>query len=365
MADAPLRVLYVIRDRSGRAWWKRLHRWSVGFLDGQDGFFEAALHAAAHVTRRTLAEALALPRAHLATFDAVVVNAKCGLPLTTPDGLAPLADLLPDRPLALFIGAARPGDMPDAGVLERADILFKREPWADPGRYALPARLTDRIVPTHLSNPLAPQRWRAPRRTQTAPRRMGWDVPARADVFFLGAPQRSRHHDRTAAWAAIRAAPDLTAVGGLTVPPGSDVPAPLQARRMTKPAYLETMQSTRVNLGLEGIGPFTFRHLETLWAGAFLLSTPVIREQRLRAPLVEGQDYVAFDDLDDLVDKTRHYAARDAERLAIAKSGRAAYERLHDVPAHAAEIRAALTGAARPPARGQDSARSSAATTRS
>ncbi|MEO1676770.1 MAG: glycosyltransferase [Pseudomonadota bacterium] len=336
-----MRILYIPRKPESRGWQSDLKRNALGLLDGQDGFFEAALHRAGHVTLRPLDAVMAMEPAIRARFDAVVVNAKSDLAWQDAAGATALCALFA-RPVALFLGFARARFMPANAVLSAYHTVFKREPYADLGRYDLSARNADKVVPTHLSNPFEPLSrrfaWGIP---PSKPKRMGWDVPTDKDVFFLGKTQEGEHLARKDSWAKVVAS-GLAARGGLFPRKGYDLPAELHASHLEKPEYLRQLQASRVNLGLEGIGSFTFRHLETLWAGSFLLSNPTVPEQRLRAPLIDGEDYVSFQDHDDMIDKIRHYATHEPERQRIAKNGRRAYERLHDVLAHAGEIKTAL-----------------------
>ncbi|PRY22708.1 glycosyl transferase family 1 [Aliiruegeria haliotis] len=337
-----MRLLYIIRDRSGRSVVKKLHRWSIGFVDGQEGFFEASLHQACDVTRRTWAEVQAMPRDRLKRFDAVVVNGKSGVPWRGDTADARVFDMFP-QPVSLFIGNAQPEIMGEDPVLDRFKVIFKREPFADLERYAISEANRAKIVPTHLSNPMATMSWRMPARNRVRPlKRYAWDMPKVLDVFFIGTVQNTPEIPRQDVWAKIVAAEGVNAVGGILPKTGHDVPPDLLTEQIGRDQYREIMLQTKVNLALEGMGPFTFRHLELFWAGAFALSTPSIRPLRLRAPLVEDQDYVSFDTLDEMVDKIRYYAANDEARTQIARNGRAAYERLHDVDAHSVEIREAL-----------------------
>jgi len=338
-----MRVLYIIRDRTSRNLRKRLHRWAIGFLDGQDGFFEAALHQAARVTRMSYAEALALPEARRNAFDAVVINAKSGWPWQDVPAAARVLDSF-RAPVSLFLGHARPQEMIDDSLANRLKVLFKREPFADLGHYALSPANAAKIVPTHLANPMVSHSYRLLSRNRTRPlARYAWQETDDHDVFFIGTVNYNRFDERVAVWERI-VGTDLRHVGGLLPKEGIEarVPPDLVTRPLPKQDYFKVMMRSRINLALEGIGPFTFRHLEQFWAGAFTLSTPHIRPLRLRAPLVEGQDYVAFDDMDDMMDKIRFYLANTEARDTIARNGRAAYERLYDVDAHAREIRAAL-----------------------
>lgn len=338
-----MKILYVIRKRENRHWTKRLQRWATGFTDGQDGFFEASLHYDTDVTRRTFEEALAMGRDQLARFDAIVVNAKSGFPWREPDEAAKIIRGW-GRPAALFLGSARPQDMAPDGVCDQFDILFKREPFADLDRYEISATNKAKLVTTLLSNQLVNMSWRFKHRNDSfVPAQFGYDTPKSVDVFFLGKVSHVRLDNRVAAWTKVKEQlGDLNCIGGLSPNDESPVPDHLRGEIMPKPDYLKTLLETRINLALSGIGPFTHRHLELFYAGAFALSNNDIEPLWLRAPVVKGQDYAAFDTEDEMIDMIRYYIAHDAEREAIAKNGRACFERLYDVPAHAVELRDAL-----------------------
>lgn len=90
--------------------------------------------------------------------------------------------------------------------------------------------------------------------------------------------------------------------------------------------FLREAASARMCLDLPGNGCFTHRVAEFLGLGSCLIAPryPVA----MHVPLVPNQHYVAIaDDLSDLLDKTRHYLAHDAEREAIAQAGRDYFDR--------------------------------------
>ena len=338
-----MKILYVIRKREKRHWSKRLQRWLTGFTDGQDGFFEASLHYGCDVTRRTFRETSEMSPADLRRFDAIVVNAKSGFPWQDPSEANALLRTW-NRPSALFIGQARPTEMAPDGVADGFDILFKREPFADLDRYELSNSNRAKLVTTLLSNQLLSMSWRFKNKNTgfTLPQ-YGYQHDKTHDVYFSGKLGPNRFDNRVAAWERVTAElGDLRLKGGLASNGQVEVPAHLQGELMEKPEYLQTLLTTKVNLALSGIGPFTHRHLELFYAGAFALSNNDIEPLWLRAPVVKGWDYAAFDTEDEMIDMIRYYVAHDAEREAIAKNGRACFERLYDVPAHAVELRDAL-----------------------
>ncbi|MCI5039631.1 MAG: glycosyltransferase, partial [Donghicola eburneus] len=215
---------------------------------------------------------------------------------------------------------------------------------ADLDRYDLSNGNRAKIVPTLLSNQLLRMSWRfKERNTQFTLPKYGYEHEKTHDVYFSGKLGPNRFDNRVHAWERVTAdLGDLRLKGGLASNGQVEVPAHLKGELMEKPEYLNTLLTTKVNLALSGIGPFTHRHLELFYAGAFALSNNDIEPLWLRAPVVKGQDYAAFDTEDEMIDMIRYYVAHDAEREAIAKNGRACFERLYDVPAHAVELRDAL-----------------------
>lgn len=230
------------------------------------------------------------------------------------------------------------------GVADGFDILFKREPFADLDRYELSNKNRTKLVTTLLSNQLLNMSWRFKNKNTdfTLPQ-YGYQHDKTHDVYFSGKLGPNRFDNRVAAWERVTTElGDLRLKGGLASNGQVEVPAHLKGELMAKPEYLQTLLTTKVNLALSGIGPFTHRHLELFYAGAFALSNNDIEPLWLRAPVAKGWDYAAFDTEDEMIDMIRHYVAHDAEREAIAKNARACFERLYDVPAHAIELRDAL-----------------------
>jgi glycosyltransferase involved in cell wall biosynthesis len=126
--------------------------------------------------------------------------------------------------------------------------------------------------------------------------------------------------------------------GGLQYPtPGAQS---YEQRRLPFEEYENAINRSKINIAPEGYGQFTHRHLEIWCMGGFCLSTPSIREVTL--PLgnpQEGVHYVAFDDLDDMVEKIRYYLTHDDERETIAAAGRSLFETIYDPARHGEAIR--------------------------
>ncbi|MBN1558071.1 MAG: glycosyltransferase family 1 protein [Lentisphaerae bacterium] len=335
-------ILYIRGRETPAPWWQRPFKalQTPPFL-GQDGFFRGGLYAAFRVVEAPLEYLARNRRAVDRTYDWVVVNFKAGRP---KQGLS-VEELQPVRALercgkALFINYARADVLPGDRVLDPFDIVFKRELLRDIDRYPVSLRNRAKLRTTMLACPLVHGTRGNARRLQMA--EFGFrDVPRgyAADAFFSGA---DTHDLRRAAVARLREA-DFRFRGGLQFKPGRDgLDDRVRAAALSRRAYIRAVRGARVNPVLDGIGQFTFRHLELWCLCAFMLSSPSLREVQLPLDVAEGRDYVCFDDVDDMIDKVRYYAGHDTERERMARSGRRRFEEGYSFVRHGAYIRACL-----------------------
>ena len=98
--------------------------------------------------------------------------------------------------------------------------------------------------------------------------------------------------------------------------------------------YLETIYNSRVNLALEGIGEFTFRHLEILANSSFMICENSINQLELPIPLKDGKHFVTFDNKEDLLEKIKFYLENEKLRLDIALNGRRTLEEYYSPKKH-------------------------------
>lgn len=336
------RVLYVEAEER-HSLKHEFARRTLGYCAGQAGFFKHALARASHTTFTSMNNVLKQPSRYLGECDAVVFSSKSGIRKMASSDMKQLLSKL-KIPIAVLVHEARPQFMIEEEIADYCSVIFKREPFIDLSRYDLSPDNLDKIVPTILANPLNPLFNRLPWLTIGArPSQFGYEALKQHDTFFLGRVGKNRYNNRVDAWTKIFEAKDVDAVGGL-IPTevGFSVSTEHIAEPINSAAYRRNILKARVNLALDGIGPFTFRHLELFWSGAFCLSETDLGAIWLREAIVAGRDYVFFENWDDMVDKVRFYARNDSIRDAIARSGREFYERLYDVDAHALELRAAI-----------------------
>lgn len=322
-----------------------LARRTLGYSAGQSGFFGHALSKAFKVDFISMETFLGAADRYIAKSDALIFSSKSGIrKLDDAERTRLLRGV--SIPVCILVHEARPRFMIEDKIADLCSVIFKREPFSDLDLYDLSQRNRQKIVPTILANPLSPLFNRAPwLQIGRRPPKFGFDTVKQQDAFFIGRVGKNRYDNRIEAWARLADATDIQAVGGI-IPgdEGFEVPEQYIAKPIGSKSYRDHILKTRINLALDGIGPFTFRHLELFWCGAFCLSETDLGRIWLREPIVEDRDYVWFDNWDDMIDKARFYIQNDAAREAIARNGRAFYDRLYDPDAHALEIKRAIFG---------------------
>jgi glycosyltransferase involved in cell wall biosynthesis len=238
------------------------------------------------------------------------------------------------KPTLLFCGNAEAHVLPPDEFLDLFDLVYKRELLRDTARYLISEANRGKLRTTMLScqivklDPRSPGQWQ-----KDNFRRRG--EPYDYDVFFSGKlktnPIRQNIVQRLTR-------EGIRFYGGLQYPtPGAQS---YEQRRLPFEEYENAINRSKINIAPEGYGQFTHRHLEIWCMGGFCLSTPSIREVTL--PLgnpQEGVHYVAFDDLDDMVEKIRYYLTHDDERETIAAAGRSLFETIYDPARHGEAIR--------------------------
>jgi len=304
-----------------------------------DGFFEEALYHAGDVTQRSYRNLQALAASR---DDAVVVHFRAapGRLRGEDDELVAIARACSGTK-ALFIDADEAAVMKDDRVLDCYDVVFKREPFADPDRYPVAMRNRDKIRPTMLSCPYfqhSPYRALSRRRHVAAIDAEA--KPADADVFFIGKATDAR----LAAWRTLATIPGIRRAGGLLPRIGFDNDPDLMTSPLDVPSFISHLKTSRISLAVDGHGEFTFRHLEIWCAGGFLLASSSLREISLPIDAREGEHFECYDDLDDLREKVAHYATRPDRCREIAANGKKLFDSQYDTGRHGQDILKALGG---------------------
>ncbi len=102
--------------------------------------------------------------------------------------------------------------------------------------------------------------------------------------------------------------------------------------------YLDNIYNSSINLALEGIGEFTFRHLEIMASCSLMMCEESINQIELPLPIKDGQHFVSFRDKKDLLDKLNFYLKNDKLRQDIALKGRKLLEGYYSPKKHGEEI---------------------------
>jgi len=342
MPDKPLRVIYICRK-----WFKD---WTIKSLKcaynawrnkeifvGQDGFFEAALFSACNVDHRPLSWAMRNKSKISSLYDAVVVNSKCAKGFMVSEEKADWLDSL-TIPKVLFLGGAQAWKVPSDTLLNKFDLVYKREMLRDLNSYPVSESNRRKFRTTMLSCPIVQIKKSSPVQISEIPEARKKTDPYEYDVFFSGSvltnPCRQIFLER------LRNEPFQFFGGFQGTRKKTDG---LKLKVLDKQNYMNAIRRSRINLALEGWGEFTHRHLEIWCLGGFCLSAPSIKNVTLPfANPQEGLHYAAFDNPDDMVDKVKYYLSYDDEREKIAASGRALFEQIYDPIRHGEEIKKEL-----------------------
>ena len=98
--------------------------------------------------------------------------------------------------------------------------------------------------------------------------------------------------------------------------------------------FLKVIYNSSINLALEGIGEFTFRHLEILCSCSFMICQNSINDLELPIPLIEGKHFVSFKNKEELTDKIDFYLKNKHLRHEIALNGRKVLEEYYSPKRH-------------------------------
>jgi hypothetical protein len=250
-------------------------------------------------------------------------------------------------PKILFEVSDRASEMRPDAVLDGYDLVFKREPYRDRSRYDLSEGNKSKIRATMLACPFVFHPAHSifkPLKKVLEPRPINEAEyhDQSHDVFFSGMIS-PRNKIREKAWRALVDASEIKTRGGLqnrSLNNKKQVKQDdLHIAELSRREYVEAIRNSKISLALDGLGEFTFRHLELWYMGAFMICSPNIKEQELPLPAQEGKHYVAYNDVHDLVEKVRYYSAHDEERLKIARSGRKMFKEFYNTQVHGFKIK--------------------------
>lgn len=102
--------------------------------------------------------------------------------------------------------------------------------------------------------------------------------------------------------------------------------------------YLNNIYCSAINLAPDGIGKFTFRHLEILASCSFMLCDEEIKNLELPLPIKDGIHYASYKNFNDLLNKIDFYLKNDNLRSEISLNGRKLLENLYCPKKHGQKI---------------------------
>lgn len=340
-----MNILYITRGKQTTFLFKKFFHFLRDCLmyRDQDGFFEASLASVTDVTVTTLGQAE--KQILKGGYDAVVMNWKqqgCSSEAERSEKFVRLLKSCSDVKKAVFVGAAKAEYLPSEEVIDHCDVIFKREPFLDRSRYNISPYNQKKIFPTMIHCPFVRtprDNWLSKSYHLIRPSVSVCEINDTVyEVGFSGTDAAS-HSLRREVWARVLEE-GFSTIGGLQPNPKTPqkLPVELEGPRIKRKDYRDALCRAKVNLALDGIGEYTFRHQEILYLGGFLMSGPSIRDVELPMPLVEGVHYVAFDDLDDMVEKIRYYLDHEDERLKIAAAGKELFSEYYDPISHGQQL---------------------------
>lgn len=346
-----MKILYIERaypaaEKSILSRWTNCRRKRV--FDGQDGFFEGALCVAyPNIDWMSLEEATAMRSDIDKHYDWIIINMKCDF-LPKGPGRGPVRynkiswlHTLHNCRKGLFVNNAKANTLPEPKLLGLFDVIFKRELLKDIASYRLPENISSRLHTTMLSCPLVDAYWDSRKGFACHSPRVSLSPDPKYDVSFIGAD--SNPHRRTIIHRLIHE--PFKFYGGLYMRGSGD---PLDwdgpsCRRLKSRHYIQSIRHSSIHLALDGIGGFTFRHLDVWSLGGFLLSTPAINQVQLPGSSPkEGIHYVSFYSYNDMVEKIIYYLSNNKERLEICRAGHLYFQQLYDFEKHSMDIRSIL-----------------------
>jgi len=348
------KVVFVRRNFPGKSFDHWLYHWfrdryryykpggHFWHFKGQGGYFRAALHRKFDVRELRLEQIKEMSsRVVEERFKALFIDSKAffDLGFNQTENIDFL-EKFNNIPVVLLEASASPARLPEDDILDKFDIVFKREHYKDLSRYNISDENREKIRTTMLCCPFVKAtRWNV---DKIEPAEIGPRNPsegAEHDVFFCGINTARVREE----FVKKLSSEDFDFYGGLQFRKREPkIDKKYSFPRLSLADYREAIRRSRINLALEGEGPFTYRHLETWQQCSFLISTPKIRGLELPIDAREGKHYVCYENYEDLVEKIYYYLEHSKERREIAVAGRKMFERDYDFEKHGRMVKDTL-----------------------
>jgi len=313
------------------------------YFTEQDGYFEEAIFSAFRITDVDLDTFYRKQLWKQKNFDIFIFNYKAignNKLKQRSDIIRDAASRIENIPKVLFVGSARAEDIPNNEIFDVFDAVFKREHFKDVNRYNLSEQNKQKLHTTMLSClfSVSPRNGFAKLFVPfLRPSLPTYKKNKQYDIFFSGTRLR-RNNIRVQVLQKLLKE-GFKIYGGLQATP--DAPEPPQNLifpKLNKKQYMNAMGNAKINLALEGIGEFTFRHLEIWRLGEFMVSTPSIKELALPLPVKEDMHYVSYNSPEELTEKVGFYLKNGDARHKIALAGKKMFDEYYNPRQHGWEI---------------------------
>ncbi len=112
----------------------------------------------------------------------------------------------------------------------------------------------------------------------------------------------------------------------------------VSSKKIPYKEYMKCIYNSSINLALDGVGAFTFRHLEIIANCSFLLCSSKINDLDLTIPFEDGKDYITYEGVEDLFEKIEYYLKNKQIRNKISLNARKTLEKYYSPKKHGKEI---------------------------
>ena len=124
---------------------------------------------------------------------------------------------------------------------------------------------------------------------------------------------------------------------------------PLVVQQIPAPMAARIYNSTQITFNCSLNGDLNMRVFEVMAAGGFLVTDRLSPQSGLNILFRRGEDFIDYDNLDDLLAKLKHYLAHPGECLKIAKAGQTAYLKSHKPTQRVRDLLECASGTANVP----------------
>ncbi len=346
MINSATKILYIRKQIRGPFW----KRWPKYIRDWYkfhhlEGFFRGSLNTQFEVDEMGINKFLKMTSKQLTEYDAIFLHYSCYLNsiaetdyenkvLSSEKALTDLLEknsgIFKKVPSVLLLSDDSPEFMLADRILDKFELVFKREPLRDRDQYNISESNKEKIRPTVLSCYLVP----ATRLNyqKINPADYGHATPSdnhQYDASFVGT--HTSELRETVVKQLINS--NVNFHGGLQEKK-YPVPENLSYPRIPMKKFWEISRNSKINLVLDGNGIYTYRHWEIWGLCCFMLCSSTIKQIELPFEVEENKHYIAFDKPKKLPDMISGLINEPEKITRIASAGRKLFEREYNFTRH-------------------------------